>query len=46
MKLHEYKYLRRVFGPKKEKMTGGWRRLQNKELQNFYTSPNIIRVMN
>jgi hypothetical protein len=33
---------RRLFGPKTDKVTGEWRRLHNKELHNFYSSPNII----
>jgi len=33
--------LKRIFGPKKEEMVGGWRRLHNEELQNLCTSPNI-----
>jgi hypothetical protein len=37
--------LRRIFGPKREEVTGGWRRLHNEELHNLYTSPNIIRVI-
>jgi hypothetical protein len=37
--------LRRIFGPKREKMAGGWRRLHNKELHNFFASPNIFRVI-
>jgi hypothetical protein len=36
--------LRRIFGPKKEEVAGGWRRLHNKEIHNLYASPNIIRV--
>jgi len=38
--------LRRKFGPKREKVTEGWRRLQKEDLHNLYTSPNIIGVMN
>jgi hypothetical protein len=34
----------RVFGPKREKVAGGWRRV-HEELHNLYTSPNIIRVI-
>jgi len=30
---------------KRMKQAGGWRRLQNEELRNLYTSPNVIRVM-
>jgi len=34
--------LRRIFGPKKEVMSGGWRRLHNEELHNLYASLDII----
>jgi len=37
--------LKRIFGPKREEVEGGWRRLHNEELHNFYASPNIIRVI-
>jgi hypothetical protein len=37
--------LRRIFGPKREEMAGGWRRLHNEELPNISASPNIIRVI-
>jgi hypothetical protein len=37
--------LRRIFGPKRDEVTGEWRRLHNKELYALYPSPNIIRVM-
>jgi hypothetical protein len=37
--------LRRIFGPKRDKVTGQWRRLQNKELNNLYSLTNIIRVI-
>jgi hypothetical protein len=37
--------LRRVFGPKREEVAGGWRRMHNEELRNLYASPNIIRVI-
>jgi hypothetical protein len=36
----------RIFGPKWEKMAGGWRKLHNKEFHNLYASLNIIRVLN
>jgi len=36
--------LRRIFGPKKEQVMGGWRRLHNEEI-NFHASPNNIRVI-
>jgi hypothetical protein len=35
--------LRRIFGPKKDGVTGGWRKLHNEELHNLYSSPSIIR---
>jgi len=37
--------LRRIFGPKREKVEGGWRRLHNEELHNLYASTNVIRVI-
>jgi hypothetical protein len=37
--------LRRIFGPKKDKVTGGWRRLHNEELHDLYSSPSIIRMI-
>jgi hypothetical protein len=39
------KVLRRVFGPKRDEVTGEWRRLHNKELYALYCSPNIIGVI-
>jgi hypothetical protein len=35
--------LRRIFGPKRDEVTGGWRKLHNEELHNLYSSPSIIR---
>jgi hypothetical protein len=40
----ENRVLRRIFGPKRDDVAGGWRRLHYKELHNLYASPNIIRV--
>jgi hypothetical protein len=37
--------LRRIFGPKRDKVAGGWRRLHNEELHNLYASPNVMRVI-
>jgi hypothetical protein len=36
---------RRIFGPKRDGVTGGWRKLHNEELHNLYSSPNIIRMI-
>jgi hypothetical protein len=41
----ENRVLRRIFGPKREEVAGGWRRLQYEEFHSLYPSPNIIRVM-
>jgi len=37
--------LRRKFGPRREEVTGEWRRLHNEELNDMYCSPNIVRVI-
>jgi hypothetical protein len=37
--------LRRIFGPKKDEVTGEWRKLYNEELNNLNSSPNIVRVI-
>jgi hypothetical protein len=41
----ENRALRRIFSPKRDAVTGEWRKLHNEELHKFYASPNIIRVM-
>jgi hypothetical protein len=41
----EKKALRRIFEPKRDEATGEWRRLHNEELNDLYSSPNIIRVI-
>ena len=37
--------LRRIFGPKEDKVTGKWRKPHNEELNDLYCSPNIVRVI-
>jgi hypothetical protein len=37
--------LRRIFGPKRDEVTGEWRKLHNKELCGLYSSPSIIRII-
>jgi hypothetical protein len=41
----ETRALRRIFGPKRDEVTGGRRKLHNGELYNFYPSPDIIRMI-
>jgi hypothetical protein len=41
----ENRALRRIFGPKRDEETGGWRKLHNEELRNLYSSPSIIRII-
>jgi len=45
LSIFEKRVLRRTYRPEREEVVGGWRRLHNKELHNWYTSPNIIRVI-
>jgi hypothetical protein len=44
-RMFENRVLRRIFGPKRDEVTGGWRKLQNEELHNLYSSPSIIRMI-
>jgi hypothetical protein len=41
----ENKVPRRIFRPKRDEVTGGWRKLYNEELRDLYSSPSIIRII-
>jgi hypothetical protein len=41
----ENRVLRRMFGPERDELTGGWRKLHNEDLHNLYSSPSIIRMI-
>ena len=43
--MFENKVLRRIFGPRRDEVTGDWRRLHNEEINVLYSSPNIVRVI-
>jgi hypothetical protein len=43
LRLFENRVLRRIFGPKWNEVMGEWRKIQNGELHNLYSSPDIIR---
>jgi hypothetical protein len=43
--MFENRVLRRIFGPKRYKVTGDWRKLHNEKVNNLYSSPNIVRVI-
>jgi hypothetical protein len=45
LRAFENRVLRRAFGPKRDEVTGKWRRLHNEELHDLYSSPNIVRVI-
>jgi hypothetical protein len=45
LRVFENKVLRRIFGPKRDDVTGEWRKLHNEELRDLYSSPSIIRII-
>jgi hypothetical protein len=45
LRVFENRVLRRIFGRKRDEMTGGWRKLHNEELHGLYSSPSKIRVI-
>ena len=46
LNVFENKVLMRIFVPKRDEVTGEWRKLYNEELNDLYSSPNIFRVIN
>ena len=45
LRVFENWVLRKVFGPKRDEVTGEWRKLHNEELKDLYSLPNIVRVV-
>jgi hypothetical protein len=45
LSVFENRVLGRIFGPKQDEVTGGWRELNDEELHNLYSSSDIIRMI-
>lgn len=45
LRVFENKVLRKIYGPKRDEMTGEWRRLHNEELHGLYDSPDVVKIM-
>jgi len=45
LRVFENMVLRRIFGPRRDEVTGEWKRLHNEELNDLYSSPNIVRMI-
>jgi hypothetical protein len=45
LRVFKNRVLRRVFGPKRDEVTGEWRKVHSEELNDLYSSPNIVRVI-
>jgi len=45
LRVFENMVLRRIFGPRREEETGEWGRLHNEEINDLYSSPNIVRML-
>jgi hypothetical protein len=44
LRMFDNRVLRRIYGPKRDEVTEGWRQLHNEDLHNLYSSPRIIRM--
>jgi hypothetical protein len=45
LRVFENRVLRRILGPKRDEVTGGWRKLHKEELRGLYSTPSIIRIV-
>jgi hypothetical protein len=45
LKVFENRVLRRIFGPERDEVMGGWRKQHNEQLREFYFSPSITRII-
>jgi hypothetical protein len=45
LRVFENRVLRKIFGPKRDEVTGDWRKLHNEELNDLRSTPNIVRVI-
>jgi hypothetical protein len=45
LRVFENRVVRRIFGPRRDEVTEDWRKLHNEDLDNLYSSPNIIRMI-
>ena len=45
LRVFDNRVLKKIFGPKRDEVTGEWRKLHNKELNDLYCSPNIVRAI-
>jgi uncharacterized membrane protein len=46
LRVFENRVLKRIFGPKRDEVTGGWRKLHNEELRDLYSPPSIMKSSN
>jgi hypothetical protein len=46
LRVFENRVLKSIFEPKRDEVTGGWRKLHSEDLHNLYSSPNVIKIIN